>query len=1460
MKRILYLTIISLLFAASCTDEADLGYLPNEGQSGRDVIAPSVMHAWTAEMPYTRSLVDNLTTQSLDANFLRLDEDVDGNDGLYTYLGLNNNADPEEAAAYEGKMNWEKAKIVEASVISSPDRDGRRSVFLNPVQGYSMSVKTENALKITTYYHTRMVSWYPRTCDLVKDPVTGMATDYVFDVYNNSMKSQDADKYKYVTAEDANGKRDVEIRFTGLNGEKDVMVSDVVEAQMWHKDGDDGVICGSSEGGYSGVHRAPFGHNDADPAYENIMTYKHYLSAIRVNAYPADASEQTISLWGKINKVVVANQPTECFVTLPSTVDPVSGKSSQYGTARFGDDDGNFNLVRTAMFGPDPNNDEHYMADESSTLEGYTSADPMKLGYALIAPDRGVVLDVHTDAGIYRVAIPASMEIGEEGNKKTISLFEAGKIYDVVLEFKTSNTIAALLLNDDGKKYWDLTAGRNYDISNTDQTYFDYKHSNCYVIYPGLGDGNYDGFCFDASVVGNGNDGILPGFDRTTADIDPVSAGLIWESSYGLVQQVEFMYGYVRFRVPDYKTRTGNAVIGVFDKEGNILWSWHIWITGSEPQMVTVNLGSAEVGVMDRNLGALSEPGIPGSTETALGSYGLYYQWGRKDPSVGPPTYDYLPMSTATSDYYDGYGDLQQSTGVINIARPEISNGVENPMYLILPTEWPSYYQFDWLFDRKDNLWGEQSGMAVKTIYDPCPEGYAVPRDEINLIFANGTKTGNTYGVSVNDGALFFPYAGYKGVDRGMSSLTSAWKYVGKKGDYMSAKVLSSNHRSRTYVTSAGSWSETGADGGTASYSAPDKYVTDGTNRRTAGSVRCVKDKSTLGSIHMNVFFDFDYYFEGESIGGTVEALANGFDIEGLDLKHAFADSDVWSDLQIEDDGFSLTVPKLEKNNSMVFKLTAGLSGFNEEIDFEKTFITSVYDYYNPDKNHEADNLLDGRFYSFTIKNSNFRLTLDNDGKTMMIEEKTFDKESDLYDYMFVIEGLSPTSYHGNYNNKAACRIKHYLSGKYLKRVSDQAGGVQLTEKQDEATVFYLCSDWYTDEGNPSDVDILDGSGNYMYATDERYIWFNSSYGGKSYKWEINRIKDPVAKVSLDLEQDKYEADQTFSGTYTASVDGYDDEAAAIQYAMSTEYPGDDDSAWDEATVSGGSFSIAVPPALSSSYRLWVRLKVKWDNDTEAIYSVCDVLDPSISLNINLGTGPYFPGLPVSGTYSADADVDVTLQYAVSDNEPTSWTDADSAEIADGSFSFTAPSLLTDSSKLWVRLKYGSVYSTAVSADIHKYANPNYIVEGGCYIFVLDGGARMLAYDPDSESIIMTDFSETYQNNYHYIQVVNFEDRDKLKSYNTNKKGKLKVYSTSMYIYYDSTEQSFKLASIDTVATEFNFCTDWDPNPVGSELTVDLYEDNYEYYLQAGGTSNTPHLGIIDSDTYKWRLIPVPTP
>ena len=119
--------------------------------------------------------------------------------------------------------------------------------------------------------------------------------------------------------------------------------------------------------------------------------------------------------------------------------------------------------------------------------------------------------------------------------------------------------------------------------------------------------------------------------------------------------------------------------------------------------------------------------------------------------------------------------------------------------------------------------------------------------------------------------------------------------------------------------------------------------------------------------------------------------------------------------------------------------------------------------------------------------------------------------------------------------------------------------------------MFYLCSDWSTDGGNSSFVDILDESGNYLYATDYRNVWFNKDYAYKSYKWQINRIKTPVASIGIELDQDEYEVGSNFSGTYSASVSGYDDESVFIQYAMSKDYPGDGDTGWNEIIATGGS-------------------------------------------------------------------------------------------------------------------------------------------------------------------------------------------------------------------------------------------------------------------------------------------------
>lgn len=103
-----------------------------------------------------------------------------------------------------------------------------------------------------------------------------------------------------------------------------------------------------------------------------------------------------------------------------------------------------------------------------------------------------------------------------------------------------------------------------------------------------------------------------------------------------VVKDVVFDVGYVYFTA----VADGNAVIAVKDAGGNILWSWHIWVTGYDPnnEYDTWCIG---VKMMNRNLGALSKEPEDGAL-----THGLLYQWGRKDPFVST---NYRSTSMATT-------------------------------------------------------------------------------------------------------------------------------------------------------------------------------------------------------------------------------------------------------------------------------------------------------------------------------------------------------------------------------------------------------------------------------------------------------------------------------------------------------------------------------------------------------------------------------------------------------------------------------------------------------------------------------------------------------------------------------------------------------------------------------------------------------------------------------------------
>ena len=229
--------------------------------------------------------------------------------------------------------------------------------------------------------------------------------------------------------------------------------------------------------------------------------------------------------------------------------------------------------------------------------------------------------------------------------------------------------------------------------------------ANCYVVPEG---GLYK---FRATAKGNGL-ADLAGVSRTTDAASIASASLVWASFSTAVAPTEnelikdIRYnpsdGYVYFSTGDvYKE--GNAIVAVKDGSGNILWSWHLWICNYGQYYFT---GSNGVKMMTRNLGGLN-------SGTSSLSFGMYYQWGRKDPFVGP-------SSGATMAAV--YGAAKS----IQVGSVSVETAIRNPTnyYVECNTAGRWTNGDHWCSDdTKLTLWS----ASGKTIFDPCPPGWRTP-------------------------------------------------------------------------------------------------------------------------------------------------------------------------------------------------------------------------------------------------------------------------------------------------------------------------------------------------------------------------------------------------------------------------------------------------------------------------------------------------------------------------------------------------------------------------------------------------------------------------------------------------------------------------------------------------------------------------------------------------------------
>ena len=235
-------------------------------------------------------------------------------------------------------------------------------------------------------------------------------------------------------------------------------------------------------------------------------------------------------------------------------------------------------------------------------------------------------------------------------------------------------------------------------------------------------------------------------------DIDSVE--VLWETWNDaselepgcVLTSVSYAEDYIIFHTAT-PLHSGNAVIAAKDKEGKILWSWHIWIPQTAIQ--TGEYGGIMGGViMDRNLGALVATKADMEVVDPL-SYGLVYQWGRKDPFVNSPT-------ALKNDLASQVGEPEEvASGQISLA-----DGIAHPRLL------GHINDGNWMDEVDETLWSDDA----KTIYDPCPVGYRVPPRDSNQPFWSGdltSQTGwgvnNAYGwITIGDPVAVFPIAGYR--------------------------------------------------------------------------------------------------------------------------------------------------------------------------------------------------------------------------------------------------------------------------------------------------------------------------------------------------------------------------------------------------------------------------------------------------------------------------------------------------------------------------------------------------------------------------------------------------------------------------------------------------------------------------------------------------------------------------
>lgn len=186
-------------------------------------------------------------------------------------------------------------------------------------------------------------------------------------------------------------------------------------------------------------------------------------------------------------------------------------------------------------------------------------------------------------------------------------------------------------------------------------------------------------------------------------DID--NAVIVWQDSPDLVTDVYLKDGWIHFHILEETINQGNVVIAVRNKNNDILWSWHIWVThhfwtnfqessakneegqnflfapcnlgycdshdGNPERHVYMRLTATMPGMTEAEvLKTVTVEGMPAPNEDGIFTFtqprivasmagdNTYYQWGRKDPML-PGVYNEAILNKAPDGDYKDELDME---------------------------------------------------------------------------------------------------------------------------------------------------------------------------------------------------------------------------------------------------------------------------------------------------------------------------------------------------------------------------------------------------------------------------------------------------------------------------------------------------------------------------------------------------------------------------------------------------------------------------------------------------------------------------------------------------------------------------------------------------------------------------------------------------------------------------------